>query len=413
MNQDSTKPTLASLRINRDAAAESYSSAPRKSRTTLYATIAVVALAIVGYLLFGRGKSVAEVQTATVQRLAPASAQSLLTATGYVVAQRAAAVASKGTGRLEELRVEEGDRVKEGDIIARLEADDVNASLASARAASAQAAASLEFARAQAREAKLRFDRVSDLQSKKLASDAEYDQARAAHESALANVASAEAGLNAAKANVQWAEVQVENTIIRAPFDGTVLTKTADVGEVVAPFASSASSRGAVVTIADMSSLEVEADVSESNIQQIKINQPCLVTLDALPAEPYRATVKKIVPTADRSKATVMVKVSFDEIDGRVLPEMSAKVNFLPTDQTAEPVNTQTILTVPSAAVVTRNGSQTVFVARQGKVSARTIQTGQTYGGALEVRSGLDIGEAVVISPPANMSDGDAIKLKS
>ncbi len=413
MNQDESKPSLASLRINREEPQTSRSSGHKSSRVSLWVGLVVVVLAAAVYVLYGSSASTTEVQTGTVQRLAPASAQSLLTATGYVVAQRAAAVASKGTGRLEELRVEEGDQVKAGDIIARLEADDVNASLSASKAAVGQAAAALEVAKAQAREAKLRYDRVMDLKDKKLASDAEYDQARAANESAVANVASAEAGLNAAKANVEWAEVQVENTIIRAPFDGTVLTKTADVGEVVAPFASSASSRGAVVTIADMSSLEVEADVSESNIQQIRVDQPCLVTLDAIPAEPYRAKVKKIVPTADRSKATVMVKVSFDKIDSRVLPEMSAKINFLPSGQSTEEVSTKTILTVPSAAIVSRNGSQIVFVAKQGRVSARTIDTGQTYGGVVEVRAGVDIGEVVVLTPPEGMADGDPIKLKS
>ncbi len=413
MEQDSNKPSVASLRINREDARSSSATGPKKSRTILWAGLGGIVVVVLAYFFIAGSGSTAEVQTGTVQRLAPASAQSLLTATGYVVAQRAAAVASKGTGRLEELRVEEGDQIKAGEIIARLEADDVNASLAASKAALGQAAAGLEFARAQAREAKLRYDRVMDLKAKKLASDAEYDQALAANESAIANVASADAGLNAAKANVQWAEVQVENTIIRAPFDGTVLTKTADVGEVVAPFASSASSRGAVVTIADMSSLEVEADVSESNIQQIKVDQPCLITLDASPAEPYRGKVKKIVPTADRSKATVMVKVSFDEIDNRVLPEMSAKISFLPAGEMAEPVSTKTVLTVPAAAIVTRNGAKVVFVAKQGRVSARTIETGKTYGGVVEVLSGVDICEVVVLVPPEGMADGDAIKLKS
>ena len=373
----------------------------------------VVVVAAIGYFALSGAKSAVEVQTATVQRLAPASAQSLLTATGYVVAQRAAAVASKGTGRLEELRVEEGDQVKAGDIIARLEAADVNASLVASKAALGQAEALLESANAMGREAKLRFDRTSDLRDKKLASEAEYDQARAAHESAVANIGSAQAGLTAAKANVQWAEVQVENTIIRAPFDGTVLTKTADVGEVVAPFASSASARGAVVTIADMSSLEVEADVSEANISQIHTDQPCLITLDALPAEPYRGKVKKIVPTADRSKATVMVKVAFDQTDERVLPEMSAKISFLPITTATDSVSTKTVLTIPAGAVVRRNGASTVFVVKQGKVSARSIETGQSYGGVIEVKSGLDLGEAVVLTPPESLNDGDAVKLKS
>jgi RND family efflux transporter MFP subunit len=413
MNQEPAKPSVASLRINRDEPHLMSQPGTKKSRTLLWIMAGGAILAMAGYLLFGAGKSTAEVQTATVQRLAPASAQSLLTATGYVVAQRAAAVASKGTGRLEDLRVEEGDQVKAGEIIARLEAADVNASLSAAKAALGQAEAGLEFARAQAREAKLRYDRVMELRGKKLASDAEHDQALAAHESAVANVSSAEAGLDAAKANVQWAEVQVENTIIRAPFDGTVLTKTADVGEVVAPFASSASSRGAVVTIADMASLEVEADVSESNIQQIHADQPCLITLDALPAEPYRGKVKKIVPTADRSKATVMVKVSFDQLDNRVLPEMSAKINFLPGDTETSSVNTETVLTVPTDAVISRNGVTQLFVIHQGRVSIRMVETGRTYGVVLEIKSGVNIGDIVVVSPPESLTDGDTVKLKS
>jgi RND family efflux transporter MFP subunit len=413
MDQEPTRPSLASLRIQRDEPLQTSRSGPVKSRTWIWIAAGLIVVAVVGYVLLGGVKSAVEVQTASVARLAPASAQSLLTATGYVVAQRAAAVASKGTGRLEELRVEEGDRVKAGEIIARLEASDVNAALAAAKAALGQAEAGLESANALGREAKLRFERVEELREKKLASEAEYDQARAAHETAVANIGSAQAGLTVARANVQWAEVQVENTIIRAPFDGTVLTKTADVGEVVAPFASSASSRGAVVTIADMTSLEVEADVSEANIQQIHIDQPSLITLDALPAEPYRGRVKKIVPTADRSKATVMVKVAFDQPDERVLPEMSAKISFLPKTTAAESVSTKTVLTVPSAAVVHRNGASIVFVVRQGRISARPVQTGQTYGGVVEVQSGLELGESVVLTPPDNMQDGDAVKLKS
>lgn len=413
MNQESTRPSLASLRINREGPSPAASSGSGKSRMWLWIVLGIIVSAVAGYFLIGGSHSAVEVQTAAVQRLAPASAQSLLTATGYVVAQRAAAVASKGTGRLEELRVEEGDQVKAGDILARLEAADVTASLAAARASMREAEAGLEFAKAQAREAKLRYDRIVDLKAKNLTSEAEYDQARAANESAIANVAAAEATVKAAAANVEWAEVQVENTIIRAPFDGTVLTKTADVGEVVAPFASSASSRGAVVTIADMSSLEVEADVSESNIQQIRVDQPCLITLDALPAEPYRGKVKKIVPTADRSKATVMVKVAFDQLDGRVLPEMSAKISFLPSDVRSETVSTKTVLAVPSAAIARRNDSQVVFVVKQGRVSLRSVETGQAYGNIVEVHSGVEMGDIVVLAPPAGLTDGDIVKLKS
>jgi RND family efflux transporter MFP subunit len=370
--------------------------------------VAIVAIVLLG--LRSRGAAV-KVETGSVETLVPASARSTLTATGYVVAQRKAAVASKATGRLETLLVEEGDRVRAGDVIARLEANDVLAGLAAARAAVAQAAAELERARAVAKEAKIAFDRAADLLAQHLLARSEFDQAEAQHATALAQVQAAEAAQASARANAELAAVQVENTYIRAPFDGTVLTKDADVGEVVAPFASSASSRGAVVTLADMGSLEVEADVSESNIRQVRPGQPCLITLDALPQEPYRGSLKKIVPTADRAKATVLTKIAFERLDDRVLPEMSAKVSFLSPDADSGASSIRTVLAVPAAAVAERGGRPVVFVVRQGRVAQVSIDPGARYGGVVEVRSGPAGGEIVVLDPPPRLRDGGRVKL--
>lgn len=369
----------------------------------------VVGLAIViGLQTSG---SAIPVETATVQYLNPASARSLLTATGYVVAQRKAEVASKGTGRLEVLNVEEGDRVDKGDIIAKLEADDVSAAREAARAAVAVAEAEVARTKALAKEAKLAYDRAADLLNQNLISQAEFDNAEARYNSASASVAAAEAGLVSAKADVQYANVQVENTIIRAPFDGTVLTKNADVGDVVAPFASSAASKGAVVTLADMGSLEVEADVSESNIEQVQRGQRCVITLDAYPANPYDGYVKKIVPTADRTKATVMVKVAFDSLDERVLPEMSAKVSFLPQESDSEMIDSRTVLSVPSSAIIERDGQQVAFVVRRGRAYQTTVETGARYGGAIEIRNGLTRGDVIVNNPAAGLRDGSEVEL--
>ena len=213
------------------------------------------------------------------------------------------------------LGVEEGDRVSKGQILARLENDDIRATLARVRA-------ELEVAQADFKDASRNLDRQSTLFAADLTSQAELDAAQARFERVRAMIAAAEAA-------VTEAEVSLENTRIRAPFDGTVLTKNADLGEVVAPFASSINSRGAVVTMADMSSLQVEADVSESNIMRVSAGQRCEIGLDAYPDRRYPGVVHKIVPTADRAKATVMVKVRFLEQDERVLPEMSAKVTFL------------------------------------------------------------------------------------
>jgi RND family efflux transporter MFP subunit len=409
-----SKPDLSALRIRRDEPPPRAPGPPGSRRWRLWMLVVAAAVLMgTGALLArGRGRSFT-VQTGVVGRLSPAAARSMLTATGYVVAQRQAAVASKGTGRLQLLNVEEGDHVRAGDVIGRLESADVEASLAAARAAVEQAASEVERARAAAKEAHLAFERARGLAADSLVAQSEFDAAEAREATARAGVQTAEAALRSAGANADLAAVQVENTYIRAPFDGTVLTKNADVGEVVAPFASSASSRGAVVTLADMSSLEVEADVSESNIRQVRAGQPCLVTLDALPAEPYRGRVKKIVPTADRAKATVLTKIEFVAPDERVLPEMSAKVSFLPAETDAAAVETRTVLTVPASALVERDGSQVAFVVHGERVQRAPVEAGERYGGAVEVRGGLQDGDIVVLDPPEKLRDGSRIRLKS
>ena len=408
---ETNKPDLASLRIRRD---EGTAPRPPAGRRPVFwiATGLVVALGIVFVAARGR-LSATTVETAVVERIVPGAAGTVLTATGYVVAQRQAAVASKGTGRLEQLNVEEGDRVTRGQVIGRLEANDVEASLAAASAAEAQAAADLERARAVAREASLGFDRAKHLLEAKLVSQADFDAAEAKAKTAEAGVLASQASLASAKANVAYAMVQVENTYIRAPFDGTVLTKNADVGEVVAPFASSASTKGAVVTLADMTSLEVEADVSESNIAHIEPGQRCLVTLDALPASPYLGRVKKIVPTADRAKATVLTKIEILNRDARVLPEMSAKVGFLPegADTSGAPVHT--VIAAPARAIVDRNGKTLAFVLHDKEVAEVAVQTGERLGGMIEIKDGLAEGDVVVVDPPARLKTGARVQVKS
>ncbi len=247
------------------------------------------------------------------------------------MAQRQASVASKGTGRLEYLTVAVGEQVKEGQLLARLEHTDVDALLRQAQARLGIAKAALANAAAELTDASLAYNRAKTLLTQQFVTRAEYDSAEVRLHRAQAAVRSAKAGVRAASAEVETAEAQVENTYIRAPFDGTVLKKFAEVGEVVAPLAASASSRGAVFLIADLTSLQVEAEVSETMIGRIQVQQPCHITLDAMPGQRYRGEVVQIFPTADRSKATVLVKARLLDLDSRVLPEMSAKVVFLPT----------------------------------------------------------------------------------
>jgi RND family efflux transporter MFP subunit len=366
---------------------------------TVLGVLFVVAAVVAGILVMRGLDGGHTYELATVTRTYPSQASSVLTANGYVVAQVKAAVASKGTGRLEYLGVEEGDKVKENQIIARIEDDDIRASLARAKA-------DLEVARADFADATRTLDRQKRLFESNLISEADLDGALARYERVRALIASAEAA-------VLEASVALENTRIRAPFDGTVLTKHADIGEIVAPFAASASSRGSVVTIADMTSLQVEADVSESNIMRVSLNQSCEIILDAYPETRYKGSVHKIVPTADRAKATVMTKVKFLKVDERVLPEMSAKVTFFSGEADAELVGAPPVLTIPASAVLSRNGEQIAFVVRNGITTATPVQTGNRLGDRITILEGLTEGDQVVARPDPTLETGSRISSPS
>ncbi len=270
-----------------------------------------------------------KVQVAPVIKIYPSQAVTLLNASGYVVAQRKASVSSKSTGRLSYLGVEEGSRVKKGEIIARLENEDLAAVRDRASANLTAAKATFGQVEAELTDARLNYQRLKQLLAQNLISRQDYDASEARYQKAVAGLANAQANIRSAAAALNEAQTAVEYSLIRAPFDGVVLTKNAEVGEVVAPFGAAVNARAAVATMADMGSLMVEADVAESNINQVKLGQPCEILLDALPGVRFPGKVHMIVPTADRSKATIMVKVAFDSLDPRILPEMSAKVAFL------------------------------------------------------------------------------------
>lgn len=388
-------PDLSSLRIRRE---RTDPPTARPKRAWIFMLGGGVILAGAAFLIFKSSfAGSVEVELATASRISRSQASAILTASGYVVAKQKASVASKGTGRLVFLGVEEGDQVHKGDVIARLEDQDVLAALDGARAG-------LAVARADSDDARRSLQRQQTLSASGLNSRSELDGAEARFRRVEALILSAQAAVRAA-------EVQLENTRIRAPFDGTVLTKDADVGEVVAPFASSVSSRAAVVTIAAMSSLEVEADVSESNIMRVTVGQPCQITLDAYPDKQYPGFVHKVVPTADRAKATVLTRVRFQERDGRVLPEMSAKVSFLP-EGTIAAADAVPVLTLPSSSVVSRNGRDIVMLVRGETVTEVPVKTGDRLGTRVEIREGLADQDQVVDRPPAGMQTGDRIRVK-
>lgn len=393
---DAKNADLSALRINR--AERDTERAPR--RLPLWALVGGGALVIALIILFTvrRASSGVAVRLTPATLVAPTQANVVVIASGYVVAQRKAAVASKGTGRLVFLGVVEGDRVKAGQVLARIEDADIRAQLAQARA-------SLQLARADLRDATQGLRRERFLLDSNLTSQANYDAAEARYERVQASIALAEAG-------VTVAEVSLENTVVRAPFDGTVLTKNADVGEVVAPLAGGAQSKGAVVTIADLGSLQVEVDVSESSIEQIAVGQPAEIVLDAYPEVRYPGYVAKIVPTADRAKATVQVKVAFRRYDSRVLPDMSAKVHFLPRETRATQADTLPLLTVPQSAVVLRGGQNVVYTISSGRAVEVPVVVGRRMGRGVAILQGLAVGTQVIDSVSDRLSSGTKVKVQ-
>jgi RND family efflux transporter MFP subunit len=332
----------------------------------------------------------------------------VLNATGYVVAQRKAAVASKATGRLEWLGVMEGSRVKKDEVIARLESRDVAASREQAAANVKVAQANLEQAQAELREAERNLSRTRELAEKKYISESALDTAVARFDKARAGVRSGDAALGVARANLKAADVAFDQTLIRAPFDGVVLTKNANVGDNITPFSSAVDTKGAVVTMADMETLEVEADVAESSLGRIRVGQPCEIQLDAVPDTRFPGVVNRIVPTVDRAKATVLVKIRFVERDDRVLPDMSAKVAFL--EREAAPADRKPVIAVPKQAIVERDGAKSVYVLRDGRAVRTKVDTGRAIGDLVQV-GGVAAGEKVILRPLDRLDDGARVKV--
>ncbi len=390
---------LSSLRIDRSNRLKNPEQSGKIFKT-VGTTLGIVVILLAIYFGWKSFTSSAiEVKLATATLQSPSQSSAILTASGYIVAQRKAAVASKGTGRLVYLGVVEGDRVQKEQVIARIDDSDIRAQLE-------QAKANLKLNQADLFDAENNYKRQKELLNSGSSTTMELDAAQSRYNRVLASI-------DVAKALLQGAEVAMENTLIRAPFNGTVLTKNADVGEVVAPLGAGVNSKAAVVLMADMSSLQAEIDVSESNIEKITINQDCEIRLDAYSDKPYPGFVAKIVPTADRSKATVMVKVGFKNYDQRVLPEMSAKVIFLNESSKSQNIEeTKQILVVPIGSVVNRNDSKVVYIVRDEKAVEIPVTLGKEMGAYIEIKSGLMNGDKVIETIDEKIKDGVKVTIK-
>ena len=388
------------MRLDREAGT-SQRTLRRQFGIVLLLLIAAAVLSL--YLV--RGRSAAQEFATirpTVRRSAVGPATPILSASGYLVARRKAVVSAKIQGLLAELEVDEGSRVAAGQVIARLDSADLAAQVEVARAGLQLATADLAEKQRQ-----LRLSQV--LANDRVVSE---DQLQAA----MSRVRIAEGALSQSKAGLSLAEANFQNTLIRAPFAGVVVKKMAEVGESVAPIppgVNLSTSSGAIVGIADMATLEVEADISETNIAKLQPNQPAQVSVDAIPGRTYRAVLRQVIPTADRTKATIMVKVRLIEKDQDLRPEMSAKVTFL--EQAEESGRTvKPIISVPNDVLITRNEGAAVFVIdSQRKVHLVPVSIGGENQGEVIIVAGLVGTEALVLRPSRALKDGDTVKTKS
>jgi RND family efflux transporter MFP subunit len=306
--------------------------------------------------------------------------------------------------------VEEGSKIKEGDVIARMENIDVSAVRDQAAANLNTARATLEQTRADRDNAQKEYERYKQLVAKEYVSRSNYDVVETRYRRAVEGVKASEAVVHAGEAALQNAEASLDYTLIRAPFDAVVLTKNADIGDIVTPIGAAANAKAAVVSIADMNSLQVEVDVSETSLNQVKAGQPCEIQLDALPDSRFGGEVSAIVPTADRTKASVKVKVRFLDLDPRILPEMSAKVAFL--SRPSLPEDQKPCTAIPVSALLSGESGPAVFLVRDGRAETRPVRTGRKFGDLVEILEGVKAGDQVVAGPPDTLRDGSKVRME-
>ncbi|HEU0037729.1 MAG TPA: efflux RND transporter periplasmic adaptor subunit, partial [Verrucomicrobiae bacterium] len=353
-----------------------------------------------------------EVQT--VPALSAASAggeRTVLNASGYVTARRAATVSSKVTGKVIEVLVEEGMKVKEGQILARLDDSNAQASLELAKAQLDSAKSALAETRARLTQADLELRRVSDLARSNIAAQADLDRAEAEAQALRARLEQQQSEVTVAERQLALWQQQLEDTVIRAPFSGIVTTKDSQPGEMISPISAGGGfTRTGICTIVDMDSLEIEIDVNESYIHRVQPGQSVEATLDAYPAWKIPCKVIAIIPTADRQKSTVKVRVGFDKLDPRILPEMSVKVGFRETDSGAPAASTT--VTVTKSALQQQGGRDVVWVVQNGRAERRAVTVSSMGGDESVISAGVSGGERVVVNPPAGLKNGDPVKEK-
>ncbi len=404
------KDDLDALRIDQTARAGS-------GRRGFWITVILLAgvVAVAGWVWATRVEAIpVKVSAVVAQTGAGPAAGAVLNASGYVTARRRATVSSKVTGKVLEVFVEEGNQVKKNQVLARLDDSQMRASLAVAEAQLETAKRGAAEDEARLREAELTLARREQLVKEQVISKSELDTARAEVESLKARIAMAEQQVKVSESLVSQRKTDLVDMVVRAPFDGVAISKDAQPGEMISPVSAGGGfTRSGIATIVDMGSLEIEVDVSESYINRVRSGQPIEAILDAYPDWRIPAHVITTVPTADRQKATVRVRIGFDQLDPRILPDMGVKVSFLTERPTAEAnAAPRTRLLAPSAAIRQAEGRSLVFVVHDDRVERRAVKVGAASGDQVEVVSGVTAGERIVVEGPPTLKDGDKIKVK-
>ena len=402
---------LKELRIDRSAPP------PAPARRGLWIALAIAAavllLALAGWALFGRDDA-PRVQTASVVAIGGGNggSGSVLDATGYVVARRMATVSAKVTGKVREVLIEEGQHVEAGEVMATLDPVDAAAQRDLAAAQLAAARSQISGAQARLQEAEASASRLGQLVGQQLVSKAQYDQAVAERDALRAQVMTARRQAEVAADQLAVADNGVDNTVVRAPFAGVVIAKAAQPGEMISPLSAGGGfTRTGIGTIVDMDSLEVEVDVGEAFIGRVQPKMPVQATLNAYPDWRIPGEVIAIIPTADRSKATVKVRIALLERDDRIVPDMGVRVSFLEKAASQQDQERPRGVLVPASALATRGDAQVAFVVDGDTVQQREVTVGRTLGDDREVTAGLSGGDTIVLEPPAELADGDAVRV--
>jgi len=401
---------LSQLRIDRGG------TDAEPSRRGLWVGLAVVALAIVAgaWLWLGRAQPLAVTVAAAAPMATAGGSASVLDATGYITARRIATVSAKVTGKVREVMIEEGQRVEEGEVLATLDDAEAQAELSLREAQLASARAQLDEIRTNAANARREYERQQSLDARKLTSASALDGARTLVEALDGRLRAQEREVDVASESVDSAQVQLDNTIVRAPFSGVITVKAAQPGEMISPISAGGGSiRTGIGTVVDMDSLEIQVDVNEAYINRVQPGQPVEAVLNAYPEWKIPARVIAIVPTADRSKATVKVRIALDERDARIVPDMGVRVAFLEERAPASAPPVAAGVLVPAAAIRKDGGTDVVYVVKDGKAQRRAVTLGGAVGDSRQVRGGVSAGERVIVEAPAELKDGAAVALQA